>query len=533
MSLSRTTWCMIAAGFLAALAVGTALTRRQVMGHEAHTPRGPGIYRVTLVARGIAAGDAKLVTACPLDFGQQHVFGEEAGSDQLHPKLVENKTGNRRHYHWTLRAGANGTLEARYEFRCSVSAGRPTGSMKRLDEQLHLAPKAGEFLHTSPGINPSHAELTDLALSLTEGLDATIAQVRAMFRYVSENIQREPALAHANPSALECLQTGRGDALAQSRLLVALCRNRGIPARLVHGLILNRNSDQSAHTWVEAWVGDHWMQICPLWRHCGRVPVNYLVFGYEDLTLVRAAQIRELHYSFVVQQQTPRASLPDTPLKRFFQRVSLYSLPPAESRLVEFLLLLPVAALIICFYRNIIGLPSFGTFAPGLIGLAFREFESLPGVLVFVAILLIGWCLRRGLDRFHLLQVPRTSLMLSLVVVVLVAAIIAANYRDIEATRYISLFPMIILTGMIERFWTLECEDGAWSSFKTLLCTLLMAATVTLLLGIPGVVRHLVRYPETIGIVMAGQLLIGRYTGYRLSELVRFRDLAEKPSVAA
>jgi hypothetical protein len=31
-------------------------------------------------------------------------------------------------------------------------------------------------------------------------------------------------------------------------------------------------------------------------------------------------------------------------------------------------------------------------------------------------------------------------------------------------------------------------------------------------------------YPETLGVIMAVQLLIGRYTGYRLSELYRFRD---------
>ena len=35
--------------------------------------------------------------------------------------------------------------------------------------------------------------------------------------------------------------------------------------------------------------------------------------------------------------------------------------------------------------------------------------------------------------------------------------------------------------------------------------------------------------PETLGLVMAAQLLIGRYTGYRLVELWRFRDLIKDP----
>ena len=42
--------------------------------------------------------------------------------------------------------------------------------------------------------------------------------------------------------------------------------------------------------------------------------------------------------------------------------------------------------------------------------------------------------------------------------------------------------------------------------------------------------NHL-NYPETIGLVMACQLLLGRYTGYRLSELFRFRDFVKEPEI--
>src|SRR5207253_8800317 len=113
--------------------------------------------------------------------------------------------------------------------------------------------------------------------------------------------------------------------------------------------------------------------------------------------------------------------------------------------LVEFLLLLPIAALIVCIFRNIIGLDSFGTFAPALVGLAFRDLGSLPGIVVFLSIVLIGWIMRRVLDRYHLLQVPRKAFMLSLVVLVLIGGSLAAHYHDLPATKYISLFPMVIL----------------------------------------------------------------------------------------
>src|SRR5262249_52685348 len=156
----------------------------------------------------------------------------------------------------------------------------------------------------------------------------------------------------------------------------------------------------------------------------------YLVFGFGDLAMVRGRNLRDLDYAFLVERYrgADDPEVAESPMRHFFRSVSLFMLPPAEQRLVEFLLLMPVAALIICIFRNLIGLNSFGTFAPALVGLAFRELCSLPGVLVFASILLVGWLMRRVLDRYHLLQVPRIAVMLTLVVLLLVTAIVAANH---------------------------------------------------------------------------------------------------------
>lgn len=528
--MSRTTLCVVTALTLMMLSVGVAFCRVQVLGQETRVSAGSSQFKVTLVAHGKSTGDARLITACPLDFGRQHIFGEEHGSDELYAKIVEGQKGVRRSLHWSQRVAVpKGPFQARYQFFCDVNVHRPSTSMTQLHKTLYVAPRPGECMSNSPGIDPSHAEITRVALDLTAGLSRQLDQVHALYQHVAQEIDKEPGAGQSNQTAAACLEAGRGDALAKSRLLVALCRNRGIPARLVTGLALGKRNEQTAHVWVEAWVGDYWISMCPYFKYCGKVPATYLAFGYGDMTLVRGHNVRDLDHAFLVEHSSHLAQGPApeeaSTWERFFHKISLYSLPPAEWRLVEFLLLLPIAALIICFYRNIIGLHSFGTFAPALIGLAFRNLESMPGILVFVSIVLIGWGMRRVLDRYHLLQVPRTAFMLSLVVLVLIGAIVAANYRDLAATRYISLFPIIILTGMIERFWTLEAEDGTVSSFKTLLGTMIIAGSIGLVASIPAVLNHMVNFPETLGIIMACQLLIGRYTGYRLSELIRFRDL--------
>src|SRR5262249_28646897 len=264
------------------------------------------------------------------------------------------------------------------------------------------------------------------------------------------------------------------------------------------------------------------------YRHYGHVPSTYLVLGFGDISIARGRNVRDLDYAFLVERTLPEqaAGTPEpTVLRRVFRAVSLFMLPPHQQRYVEFLLLLPVAALIVCVFRNLIGLHSFGTFAPALVGLAFRDLHSMPGLLVFVSILLVGWLIRRVLDSYPLLQVPRVAVMLSIVVVLLIATLVAANIEDLPATEFIPFFPMVILTGMIERFWTLETEDSTSSSFRTLLNSVGIAAAIALLLNVPGMVYHLFCFPESLGVIIALQLIIGRYTGYRLTELWRFRDL--------
>lgn len=201
-------------------------------------------------------------------------------------------------------------------------------------------------------------------------------------------------------------------------------------------------------------------------------------------------------------------------------------LPSPDRQLVEFLLLLPVAALVCAVIRNVIGLHTYGTFAPALLGLAFREVESPVGVFVLLVVLSIGWVVRRGVTRLNLLQVPRSAVMLSVVVTLLLAYILWSNARGRPVAGVIPFLPLVIVTGLIERFWTTEEEDGTTPAVRTMAATLLTAGAVFLVTRLDWVRAAMTDHPEALGLVVAGQLLLGRYTGYRVTELARFRGLA-------
>jgi 7 transmembrane helices usually fused to an inactive transglutaminase/Transglutaminase-like superfamily len=493
---------------------------------------------VTLVVQGTSLGDARLMTTTPLDFGRQHILQEGCKSAELLAKPPDAKHPHRHYVLWTRRGGAGqGTFRAHYEFKCVVDVHRPTSSMTQLARSYYAAPAEEEHLEVPARPTGDGPSFSSLAADLTSGTDDVAERALVLFHFVDQEIANEPALGGMTMSGAECLKNNSGNSGGKSRLLMALLRSQGIPARLVQGLTLARGQqEQLAHYWVEAWIDGHWNSYCPFHHHAERVPGSYLVLGFGDTPMARGKEVSNLRYAFLVERITAEDAMVGhvSILKRWLLKLSFYMLPPAEQKLVEFLLLLPIAALIVCLFRNVIGLASFGTFAPALIGLAFRDLHSMPGMLVFVSIVLIGWVMRRVLNGFHLLQVPRSALLLSLVVLLLISAIVFANIRELPATRYVALFPMVILTGMVERFWTLETEDGAASSFKTLFGTLFISLTIAMFLSLHAVMTHMVRYPESLGLIMACLLLLGRYTGYRLSELYRFRDfIQQKPGMFA
>lgn len=533
--MSRTTLCLLTAGALTLLSLGTMLLRSYVLGEEVHRPVGPGTWKVTLSVQGTSQGQARLWTPTPLDLDRQHLVEDTYSSDQLVPRSPDTRFPDRRLVVWSQRRGdPQGPIRLRSEFLVSLNLRRTAGPLSPGSRALYSAPRAGEFLGTEPLIETGEDRISAQARALTANLTGSTSQLdtaQALFHFVEQKIRNEVHLDGTAVSALNCLERGSGDRGAKSRLLVALLRNRNIPARIVWGITLNKGPEQQGHYWVEAYLYDHWMPMCPYYRLFGRVPATYLVLGMGDRPILRSRRVSDLKYAFLVERlDSDTAPQEESSWRRTFKSLSLYQLPPSDRRLVEVLLLLPVAALLVCVFRNLIGLHSFGTFSPALIGLAFHDLNSLPGLFVFISILLLGWLMRRLLDRYHLLQVPRIATMLTLIMSMLIGLIVLSNQYGTTTTRYISLFPIVILTGMVERFWTLETEDSIAASFRTLLQTMLMAMTIALILGRPVVVKHLFCYPETLGLVMAGQLLIGRYTGYRLTELFRFRDFLQPPS---
>lgn len=322
--------------------------------------------------------------------------------------------------------------------------------------------------------------------------------------------------------------------LEHARLAQNILAAEQIPSKLVHGIMLRHDAQRAVvHTMLAVWDGDDWLLFDPATGHQGR-PEEFMIWwrGLETLASVSGALINDLQIS-VKKRMTSSLELASlrTELKdSFVGRISLLHLPVQTQSVYEVLLLVPFGILVIVLLRNFIGLSSFGTFAPVLIALAFRETELLKGILLFMLIVSLGLVFRFYLERLRLLLVPRLAAVVTIVVLLMTAISLLSERMGTETGLSVSLFPMVIISMVIERMSIVWEERGAATSIREGLGSLLMASLAYLVISIDVLEYWVTVFPEVNLIVLGLIVALGRYTGFRLTELFRFRQLAARDS---
>jgi len=205
---------------------------------------------------------------------------------------------------------------------------------------------------------------------------------------------------------------------------------------------------------------------------------------------------------------------------------SLYALPAEVQEVFRVLLVVPVGALIVAILRNVVGFATFGTFMPILIAIAFRQTTLLYGLVLFGLVVAAAYAARRGIDRFKLLLVPRLAAILTVVILCLALLAVAGTHLGLRQVVAVGLLPMVILTMTVERFHVLTEEAGARAALRAAASTAGVAAITYALISWEYLQLVLFTYPELLLVVAAGQLALGRYVGFRVTELWRFRELA-------
>ena len=313
------------------------------------------------------------------------------------------------------------------------------------------------------------------------------------------------------------------------QMITTILASARIPARMIRGIVLQ---DQQRRVepvpWLEIHDGDRWRYFNP---NTGdeSLPDRYLIWWRGAGPLVRVEGGSNVEVNFAVQKNymdamtfaERRAQIEQSTLVDF----SLFSLPIRTQAVYGVLLMIPIGALIMLLLRNVVGIDAFGTFMPVLIALSFRETQLVWGVILFTLLVALGLTIRFLLERLHLLLVPRLSAVLIVVVILMLFISVVSHKLGMDTGLSVALFPMVIIAMTIERMSIVWEERGAGDAIRAGAGSMAVAIAAYLAMGMNWLEHLIFAFPELLLVILAIVIMLGRYTGYRLTELARFRAL--------
>lgn len=306
----------------------------------------------------------------------------------------------------------------------------------------------------------------------------------------------------------------------------------GVPARIIRGIYLDDDRSRIGTTsLIEIFDGNQWLAFSPLTAVQG-VPNDFLIWQRGDKSLldVEGGQRSRVRFSVLSNDVPARSVALD---KAGYEKValvdySIYSLPIEQQSIFKFILLVPLGAVIVIFLRVVIGIRTAGTFMPVLLAIAFIQTSLVNGVLIFLLILGVGLFVRSYLSRLDLLLIARIAAVVVIVVGMMAALSIISYKLGLEQALTVTFFPMIIIAWTIEHMSILWEDDGPLEVMIQTAGSLIVAILCYWAMTNRFSEHWMFNFPELLLVLLGVIIILGHYTGYRLSELLRFRYMRQQ-----
>lgn len=195
------------------------------------------------------------------------------------------------------------------------------------------------------------------------------------------------------------------------------------------------------------------------------------------------------------------------------------------SNTIRLVLMLPVIVTVVAFMKQVVGLATLGVYTPSILALSFIALDLSYGLLILLAILAIGTLSRLFLRRYRLLYIPRMAIVLTLVSLTILILLFFGAIFDISSVVGVAVFPMLIMSTMVEKFVSIQSGKGLRSAL-TLVGEAVLVAILCYFVAEWGWLKVVVLgHPEVILLFLLANVIMARWAGLRLMEYVRFREI--------
>jgi len=213
--------------------------------------------------------------------------------------------------------------------------------------------------------------------------------------------------------------------------------------------------------------------------------------------------------------------------------------PIIDPNLALILLLLPIVVTIIGIAKYLIGIKSFGIYAPLILTFMFYEFgltndgirsDPIRGLKygIFLALIVFSATVisYSFLRRWALHYYSKLALVITIVVFSIIGIIVMADVVNKLGMLKLNIFSLVLIATVSERFMNyLAFNKGTKKAIILSIETLIIAIAAYLFISWKLFQNVILTYPFLVLLVIPVNVLIGKFSGLRVTEYSRFREI--------
>ncbi len=451
---------------------------------------------------------ASISLSPPWDTRYSRLFSQSLSHSGLQQK--RKRSDNKRDI--KLIASETGNYRVETEFRVHVSSlVRSEPKKTKLSET-----NRSQWLSSTTDIKVDTVYTTGVIDRLSKDIASPDELIDKLFNYVSNNIRIKK---HGSSDSEKALSKKSASAQGTINALIALLRTAHLPARLVAGVNLQAKAAQQPFYWVEVYDAETWIPLDPVHGYMRNLPAFYIPVrkGDEPLIITEGAKVKSTTWKIETVSAPSGLSVSDS--RKLTDILDLNRLSPDNRENLGLLLLLPLGVLATEIMRQLMGIRTYGTFTPSLMALAVVHVDRTTAITVFLMVTIIGITIRAYLPNLNLQRTARLAMVFTLVSISMAIIMSGFIYFDPAADSIVVLLPVVVLTMLVDRIYTIADQRGMRTALIRLFWTVVAGFVSLLILLQADWSIWLVAYPEIHALTLAVIIIIGLYQGPKLSEV--------------
>jgi hypothetical protein len=200
-----------------------------------------------------------------------------------------------------------------------------------------------------------------------------------------------------------------------------------------------------------------------------------------------------------------------------------------SSSILEMMIFVPILATLVSVVRYILGMKTFGIYAPIILAISFR-FTGLAYGLALTAIVVLSTLLTyRALRRVRMHYITRIAINYVFLSMFIVFGIVGLDSLQIGFSNFHAINPIAVVSiaALSDFFVKMYVKKSLALTLRTLLETALVSIIGWYLITSEELTKLMVENLWIVPVLILVNLIIGQYRGLRFKDIFRFSSAVQ------